>query len=261
MSQHYTIKAARNAGTRPSEHGTLVKWYVDFEEGPDGVYWQRKEGSDVWVGDRVYGRIESGQYGLRFYKEQDPQGGGGNASTGETTGSYGGNGTAAATQRPDDEFWAQKDRRLARAGMMQAVVGSNIVRPTEGDLTGYVEKVNAVTDALLESLNERAPSPNQSSSHNRSTSPPSTGTGAGQSNGSPPDRIPQAQVSEFVDTLKRLEVPKQDILSKLALLGVQNPPSITEGVAQIPVEKADDMARWLIAYEEHEAKKQEEIAF
>lgn len=60
---------------------------------------------------------------------------------------------------PGPEFWAQKDRRISRAGILQSVVASG----KHNSLTGeaYVKAVNAATDALMASLDERAPSPNE----------------------------------------------------------------------------------------------------
>jgi hypothetical protein len=82
----FTVKDARNAGTKPNPHGgTLVKWYCDLlDEAGEPVkdssgkvsdaYWQRKEGSDVVPGDVVYGTISEGDFGLRFKMEKRPDG-------------------------------------------------------------------------------------------------------------------------------------------------------------------------------------------
>lgn len=78
------VGKAKNAGTKPSDHGTLVKWYCGFKSTEsaqefEDVYWQRKQGSETNIGDKVSGRIEKGQYGLRFFTESEKgfRGGGG----------------------------------------------------------------------------------------------------------------------------------------------------------------------------------------
>jgi hypothetical protein len=79
MSGFYEVIAARNAGNKPNPHGgELTKWYVTLrnEAGQEmsRVYWQRKVGNEVNVGDRVYGSVTKGDYGPRFKMEQVPDG-------------------------------------------------------------------------------------------------------------------------------------------------------------------------------------------
>lgn len=173
MASEYTVTRAKNAGEKNNPHGgKLIKWYIDVE-GPDGevkdVYAQKKPGNDLNVGDKIYGRIEEGEYGPRFFGEQNPNGGGG---------SYGGGGG----RKKDDlgpEFWAAKDKRIGRAGILQAVVSaSELPKLVSGspdhppkELTEYLRYVNWVTDALVASLDAVTPPPN-SSAPTTSASPP-----------------------------------------------------------------------------------------
>lgn len=82
MSAYYTVQASRHAGERQNPHGgTLAKWYCTFQDEAGQTftdcYWQRKPENPVQVGERHYGRIEEGEYGLRFFGEQEPQAVGG----------------------------------------------------------------------------------------------------------------------------------------------------------------------------------------
>jgi hypothetical protein len=79
MSGFYEVVAARDAGNKPNPHGgELTKWYVTLrnEAGQEmsRVYWQRKVGNEVNVGDKVYGSVTKGDYGPRFKMEQVPDG-------------------------------------------------------------------------------------------------------------------------------------------------------------------------------------------
>lgn len=82
---HFEITRAKNAGQKPNPHGgQFDKWYVglsnlDGGEGQDDAYWQRKAPSEVTVGDKVYGKLEEGQYGWRFFLEPEPDASGGGA--------------------------------------------------------------------------------------------------------------------------------------------------------------------------------------
>lgn len=79
-SGEHTVKFAKNAGTKPNPHGgELHKFYCTFTAGDaehKDVYWQRKSGDDP-TGQTVNGHIEQGQFGLRFFTDQQPRGGGG----------------------------------------------------------------------------------------------------------------------------------------------------------------------------------------
>jgi hypothetical protein len=76
----HTVTFAKNAGTKPNPHGgELVKFYCTFTAGDQefkDVYWQRKSDQDP-TGQTVYGHIEAGQFGLRFFTDQQARGGGG----------------------------------------------------------------------------------------------------------------------------------------------------------------------------------------
>jgi hypothetical protein len=76
------------------------------------------------------------------------------------------NGSGGSSRSGNDlppEFWEARDKRLARAGMLQAVVSNpGIWSESTGSIAEYVAFVNKLTDALLASLDERAPSPNAS---------------------------------------------------------------------------------------------------
>lgn len=77
---HWEITRAKNAGQKANSHGgQLDKWYVGLQNldggsNCDDAYWQRKSPSEVTVGDRVYGKLEEGDYGFRFYLEKDEDG-------------------------------------------------------------------------------------------------------------------------------------------------------------------------------------------
>lgn len=77
---HWEVTRAKHAGTKPNPHGgQFDKFYVGLKNLDGGVdcedaYWQRKAPSEVTVGDQVYGKIEEGDYGFRFYLEKDEDG-------------------------------------------------------------------------------------------------------------------------------------------------------------------------------------------
>lgn len=171
--QNWTVTAANRGKVVPNPHpqgtGNLVNWYLALEgengtsypldeNGKAPVFTRKQEGNDLAVGDSIYGHVESGDYGPRFKGAQNPNAG--------TTGGGGGRGqrsAAAPASKKDDAFWAQKDRRISRAGILQSVVASGAI-PFK-DATGgehwdyYVESVNKLTDKLLASLDERCPAP------------------------------------------------------------------------------------------------------
>jgi len=55
------------------------------------------------------------------------------------------------------EFWEAKDRRMSRAGLMQAVVNSGKFNNLTGDQ--YLDAVDKLTDALLARIDAKAPHP------------------------------------------------------------------------------------------------------
>jgi len=77
---HWEVTRAKNAGQKPNLHGgQFDKWYVGLKNldggtDCDDAYWQRKSPSEVTVGDKVYGKVENGDYGDRFYLEKDEEG-------------------------------------------------------------------------------------------------------------------------------------------------------------------------------------------
>lgn len=176
MASEFTVTRAKNAGERDNPHGgTLVKWYVDLD-GPDGevkdVYAQKKPGNDLSIGDKIYGRIEEGEYGPRFFGEQNPNGGGGGSRSGGS--------------RKDDlgpEFWAAKDKRIGRAGMLQAVVIAHGDPGEFLDVEGYIARVNGITDALIASLDAVAPPPNASVPTAASPAPSGAASGSANTEG------------------------------------------------------------------------------
>lgn len=93
MAAEYFVVDAKNAGERDNPHGgKLTKWYLTLRnEGgieKGDVYAQTKPGNLFERGQSVYGRVEQGQYGPRFFREQRPDGsaprsgGGGGSSNG-----------------------------------------------------------------------------------------------------------------------------------------------------------------------------------
>ena len=77
---HWEVTRAKNAGTKPNPHGGVFdKWYLSLKNLDGGedcadAYWQRKSPSEVTVGDQVYGKVEGGDYGDRFFLEKDEDG-------------------------------------------------------------------------------------------------------------------------------------------------------------------------------------------
>lgn len=106
---HFEITRAKNAGQKDNPHGgQFDKWYVGLEnldggEGQDDAYWQRKAPSEVKVGDKVYGKLEEGQYGWRFFLEPEPDNAtrGGSGSSEVSSGSPSSDITYAYPPRPE----------------------------------------------------------------------------------------------------------------------------------------------------------------
>lgn len=157
MSQTYTVTKAKYAGEKDNPHGgKLHKFYCSFVDeagnGQSDVYWQRKS-EESPEGEQFYGRIEEGQFGPRFKTEQQQNGGPPRSG-----------GSSGTKNDLSPEFWAARDRRLGRAGMMQAVVASGnfTTAQVDGhhDYRGFVTSVSELTDMLLADLQAKAPSPN-----------------------------------------------------------------------------------------------------
>jgi hypothetical protein len=76
----------------------------------------------------------------------------------------GGNQSRSKDDSPGPEFWAAKDKRIARAGVLQAVItGSDFGELSLNDAQGIRATVkwwNEIADAVLASLDARTPHPN-----------------------------------------------------------------------------------------------------
>lgn len=171
MGQDYTIDwVGQSAREWSSQHGKFLDFTVALagEEGTVKLT-QKPETSRPEVGQHLFGRIEEQTFTdgegkpfqVRKFKKEKREDGAAPRSMPTTT--VGG----ARPDSPGPEFWAAKDRRLARAGMTQAVVQATKVDHDlisgKADLGTYVAAVARLTDALLEDLESRTPSPNQTS--------------------------------------------------------------------------------------------------
>jgi hypothetical protein len=166
MSQVFTVNWVGDR-TKSWQHApsntTNIDYTVAFEGYESTVKLTRKSTSQPpKVGDQVYGGIivqtptdpKTGETFEvhKFKSEQRPaqSGQGANGVSGDTFKAPGG--------AQDSDWWYAKDRRISRAGVMQAVVASGVFN--DGVQTdGYVRLVNALTDDLLESLDGRTPHP------------------------------------------------------------------------------------------------------
>jgi hypothetical protein len=144
VGKTYTVQDARNAGEKDNPHGgKLVKWYLDLEElREDGspflnrdVYTQKKPGNDLVAGQTIYGRIEQGEYGPRFYSEQDP---GTGLSAGKTT--------HYDPQAPPDNKDAQINRAVAFKGAIEVAAAYASKYDSQKQL---LEAVASMTDEFL----------------------------------------------------------------------------------------------------------------
>lgn len=160
MSQSYEIEWVSPPKEFPSQHGPKKQYHVALKGYNDARTVRLNQNADTpppQVGQSLYGGVHVKTFTNnatgepfqvhQFTKEQRPDNEGPRQS-------------APATNGKDDEFWAAKDRRIARAGMMQAVVSSYSASSFPASLSDYVAGVNKLVDALLASLDERVPSPN-----------------------------------------------------------------------------------------------------
>lgn len=174
MSQEFTIDWVGDR-TTTDKHGNTV-YYISLEgyTGAKSLRHARKaESRPPQVGEKVYGGVqvysgtdpETGEEWARhvFKRERRPDNGG----TGQPVGGMNrikAQAVRDAAESPTPEFWAQKDRRLARAGMTQAVVSGLLAAQPNFDsghqVADLVRVTDSITDALLASLDEKAPSPN-----------------------------------------------------------------------------------------------------
>jgi hypothetical protein len=135
------------AGYDPSEN--------DPEAGKTVEWSRRRDAQAPAPGDEVFGHVEAKQYdwGTKYVFKTD-QAEQGRPASFKKAGANGAGAPASTTQ--DSDWWYAKDRRISRAGIMQAVVAGGACDP---GVSNYVEAVNHLTDQLLASLDERTPHP------------------------------------------------------------------------------------------------------
>lgn len=109
---HWEVTRAKNAGQKDNPHGgQLDKWYIglknlDGGSNCDDAYWQRKSPSEVTVGDKVFGKVEDGDYGDRFYLEKEE-------GYEATTGTSGASNNSPASSPPRRDIDASIARQVA----------------------------------------------------------------------------------------------------------------------------------------------------
>ena len=179
MSQEYTVAWVGDK-TRPwqGQKGSFIDYQIALE-GRDGTLklTQVPDTPAPQKGQSLYGSIltetkTNHQTGedfelVKFKKEQRPDASHGptdrpRSSVDERREQMGVRRPDSRPQWGDDkpsaEFWAQKDKRIARAGIVQAVVASGRFNgEPQSDI--YLREVNRLSDALLASLDEVAPHP------------------------------------------------------------------------------------------------------
>lgn len=185
---HWEITRTKNAGQKPNPHGgQLDKWYcglknLDGGDSCDDAYWQRKAPSEVKVGDTVYGKIEQGDYGWRFYLEPEPDG--------PQTSSRGSSEARSGSKRswqPEHERDPQRAARILRQHSQDVAVQFLIAQHKDdgGPLT--LDAVFKVADLLDEDVRKAGQASSQAEGSHASpeaAAAPSTG-------GSPrPDQAP-----------------------------------------------------------------------
>lgn len=128
---HWEITRAKNAGTKPNPHGgTFDKYYIGLDnlDGGDNcedAYWQRKNPSEVKVGDKVYGKLEKGDYGWRFFLEPEPDGSPG-ASRGSSEAQTGSKGSWQPESERDPERAARILRQHSQGCAVQVLCAQGI---------------------------------------------------------------------------------------------------------------------------------------
>lgn len=169
-----------------NNHGSFLDYTVALagEEGTVKLT-QKPDTPAPSVGQQLYGQIETkhfdghdGPFEVRkFRKEKREDGAAPNPQPRQSAVGRSG------SDSPGPEFWAAKDRRLARAGMTQAVVSSPQVGQIKNEtLDEWVARIGVITTKLLEDLEKRTPSPNQTSP---ATLDPSSGGSADASTQAP----------------------------------------------------------------------------
>jgi hypothetical protein len=139
------------AGYDPSEN--------DPEAGKTVEWSRRRDAQAPAPGDEVFGHVEAKQYdwGTKYVFKTD-QAEQGRPASFKKAGANGAGAPASTTQ--DSDWWYAKDRRISRAGIMQAVVASGVFNGGDSvHSPSYIKAVNDLTDALLASLDERTPHP------------------------------------------------------------------------------------------------------
>lgn len=186
MSREFQVEwVGENTRQWRGKHGEFVDYRValaGYDAAKTVVLTQKPDTPAPEVGQSIYGGIvvdtPTGKDGETFEvhklkKEQRPDGQGEQSSSGPKSNALRGpqklNGQmhvgppqSLSPSSPGPEFWAQKDRRISRAGILQAVVASGQFNSISGDRPEYVDAVNKLTDALLDGLNAMTPAPGDS---------------------------------------------------------------------------------------------------
>lgn len=195
QTAEFTIKGARNAGTKPNPHGgTFDKWYVDLldpegkpvrdaEGKTDGAYWQRKSPSEVTEGDVVYGTVSEGEYGLRFKMEKRPD----DAPAGSQGG---GSFNARPGKSADQQASIVRQHSQESALRYLAITGLDI--DPENRMVALEQIVRPIIDWFVEDANNASKSASGAEGTN--------GTDAGVRRGNPPPP-PQASDEQGVHEL------------------------------------------------------------
>lgn len=166
MGQDYTITWVGDQ-TKPwkGQKGSYIDYFIAVD-GHDGSMklTQVPETAAPQVGQLLHGHIETEtktnrQTGeefeaVKFQKEQRPdfQRPQAHASVAARRPQNGGE----PKQPTDDTYWLKKNRRMARAGIVQAIIASGKV---ELGGVSWVTQVNGLADDILDSLNKITPQP------------------------------------------------------------------------------------------------------
>jgi hypothetical protein len=146
-----------------TEYKIALAGYDPSENDPEAgktVAWSRHRDAQAPApGDEVFGHIEIKSYdwGNKYVFKTDQAEQGRPPSFKKAS-----NGVAPSNQNAvqDSDWWYAKDRRISRAGILQAVVASGVFNGGDSvHSPSYIKAVNDLTDALLASLDERTPHP------------------------------------------------------------------------------------------------------
>lgn len=169
MSAEYTVTRAKNAGEKDNPHGgKLVKWYVDLD-GPEGevkdCYWQRKPGSEVSVGDKIFGTVSQGDYGPRFKMEQQDGGGfkgGGGGSRNASKDAY-----WEAKEQRDIEGIARMGRAHAQEMALRVLAIENPSQVNKDEIRGWIDWFQQDVDAAATPAQTASAPPSQAPTDDR----------------------------------------------------------------------------------------------